>query len=93
MAVAELYTRQNTVVMDNFRGEQFVTDFVTLRTSTDPGYEVARRMLVLQYPTLMTDMFATRLQLEVPADMRPGGTLPPRLLETPPVLSRPGPAV
>lgn len=86
VAVVQMFPAENVVVIDDFHGNQFSIDYVTFRATNDPRYEIARRMLVLQYPYLMTDMLATRLLTEPPADMKPGGMLPPRLTEMPPVL-------
>lgn len=89
VAVAQLFPAENVVVIDDYRGNQYSIDYVTFRTTADPRYEIARRMLLLQYPYLMTDMFATRLLTEPPPDMKPGGALPPRLLDMPPALVPP----
>lgn len=86
VAVAQLFPAENVVVIDDYRGNQYSIDYVTFRSTADPRYELARRMLLLQYPYLMTDMFATRLLLEPPPDMKPGGALPPRLTQMPPAL-------
>lgn len=89
VAVAQLFPAENVVVIDDYRGNQYSIDYVTFRATADPRYEIARRMLLLQYPYLMTDMFATRLLKEPPPDMKPGGALPPRLTEMPPALIPP----
>jgi len=89
LAVAQLFPAENVVVVDDMHGNQFSVEFVTFRTTSDPRYELARRMLILQYPYALTDMFATRLMTAPPPDMQPGGMLPPRLTEMPSVLVPP----
>jgi len=89
LAVAQLFPAENVVVVDDMHGRQFSVEFVTFRTTADPRYELARRMLILQYPYALTDMFATRLMTSAPPEMQPGGMLPPRLTEMPPVLAAP----
>jgi hypothetical protein len=86
LAVSQLFPAENQVVIDNYRGEQFTESFVDFRTTNDPRYVIARRILTLQYPFALTDMFAMRLCLTTPPDMRPGGTVPLRLTQMPPVL-------
>ena len=86
LAVAQLFPAENVAVIDDSRGEQFSITFVDLRSSKDPRYEVARRLLLLQYPYLLTDMFATRLLSEPPVDMLPGGSVPAVLANLPPLL-------
>lgn len=87
LAVAQLFPAENQVVIDNYRGEQFTESFVDFRTTNDPRYVIARRILTTQYPFALTDMFAMRLCLTTPPDMKPGGTVPLRMTQMPPVLN------
>jgi len=89
LAVVQMFPAENVVVVDDYRGNQFSVDYVTFRSTNDPRYELARRILVLQYPYLMSDMLSTRLLTEPPPDMKPGGALPPRLTQMPAVLVPP----
>ena len=80
LAVAQLFPAENLVVIDDYRGDQYSVSFVDFRTTSDRRYEIARRALLLQYPALLADMFATRLRTSAPPDMLPGGTVTPPAL-------------
>lgn len=89
VAVAQLFPAENIAVMDDFRGDQYSISFIELRSTKDPRYEIARRALLLQYPYLLTDLFATRLRAEPPPDMKPGGMVPPEMVANPPIMVAP----
>ena len=89
VAVTQLFPAENIAVIDDFRGDQYSIPFLTLRSTTDPRYEIARRTLLLQYPYLLTDLFATRLRAAPPPDMKPGGAVLPGMVENPAVMIAP----
>ena len=89
VAVAQLFPAENIAVMDDFRGDQYSIPFLTLRSTKDPRYEIARRALLVQYPYLLSDLFATRLRAQPPPDMKPGGAVAPGFTDNQAVLVAP----
>jgi hypothetical protein len=95
VAVAQLFVAENVVVIDDYHGRQFSISFVEFRQTDDWRYRAARNALLLQYPNVLSDMFATQLVEEPPDDMIPGGTSarivrPARLANLPPLMVRGG---
>jgi hypothetical protein len=91
MAVAGLFPQQNLVLVDDYRGDQWTTEYVLFRQPDDPRWEVMRRLLMAQHPELFADTFGTRLKLAPPPDLMPGGVVPAAYANAPPVLLAPRP--
>lgn len=93
LAAAQLFVAENVVVIDDYLGRQFSVSFVEFRQTDDWRYQVARNVLVLQYPNILSDMFATRLYTTAPTDMLPGGAarmaIPARVANLPPLMIPP----
>jgi len=89
VAVAQLFPAENIAVIDDYHGNQYSIPFTTLRSTKDPRYEIARRMLLVDMPYLLSDMFATHLLAKPPPDMQPGGAIPSEMTQTPSIMVAP----
>lgn len=84
LAIAQLLPAENIAVMDDKYGRAFSVSFTDMMSSTRPEYDIARRALYVQYPTIAGPQLATRLVREVPADMAPSTVVIPQVLREAP---------
>jgi hypothetical protein len=96
LAIAQLLPAENIAVMNDKYGRSFSVPYTDMLASKRRDYDIARRALYVQYPTIAGPAFATRLMKEVPADMAPNSVVIPQVLRDAPaslVEVQPGEAI